>query len=166
MANRFANTANLFLTAVFFHPILPISIPIAFVGFIFSYWVDKYLLLRRHARPEQMSGLMAKSIANLLPFFAFLWSLNLLLFNRTLYSEYYDHDPRIKLVVPYVIIGLTTAFILLPVRTFINSCSKDDAADSTNYKYDDFYLKFPTDYERENPVTKNEAFIKMIEYKI
>jgi hypothetical protein len=94
MANRFSNTANLFLTSIFFHPILPISIPIALCGLIFSYWVDKYLLLRRHARPEQMSGLMAKFIANLLPYFAFLWSLNLLLFNRTLYKEFYDQDPR------------------------------------------------------------------------
>ena len=45
MASKFANTGNLFLTAVFFSPLLPISIPIAFVGFIFSYWVDKVTFL-------------------------------------------------------------------------------------------------------------------------
>ena len=44
MANRFANTSNLFLTAIFFHPLVPISIPIACVGFIFAYWVDKVSL--------------------------------------------------------------------------------------------------------------------------
>ena len=109
---------------------------------------------------------MAKFIANLLPFFAFLWALNLLLFNRTLYSVYYDNDPRFKLIVPYAIIGIASLFILFPVRTIINNCLKSDGIDILNYKFDDFYLKFPTDYERENPVTKNDAYIKMIEYKI
>lgn len=27
-------------------------------------------------------------------------------------------------------------------------------------------MKFPTDYDRENPVTKNEAFIKLLEHRI
>eukprot|EP00347_Sterkiella_histriomuscorum_P022863 403336874 len=166
MANRYSNTANLFLTAIFFHPLLPISIPIAMVGFIFSYWIDKSLLLRRHKIPEQMSGLMAKFIANLLPYFAFLWSLNLLLFYRTLYKEYYEDDPRQKLIVPYAIIGLTSFFIILPVRTIINRCLADNTEDALTYKYDDFMLQFPTDYDRENPVTKNEAFIKLLEHRI
>lgn len=92
MANRFANTGNLFLTAVFFHPLLPISIPIAGCGLFFSYWVDKYLLLRRHRTPEQMSGMMAHFFADFIPAWAFLWSLNLLLFYRTLYREYFGDE--------------------------------------------------------------------------
>ena len=166
MANRFANTANLFLTAVFFHPLLPISIPIAFCGFLLSYWIDKTLLLRRHKIPEQMSGLMAKFIANLLPYFAFLWSLNLLLFYRTLYQEYYTSEPRNKLIVPYAVIGTTGLFILLPIRTMINRCLNNSGEDTTTDKYDDFYNKFPTDYDRENPVTKNEAFMRLLEHRI
>ena len=27
-------------------------------------------------------------------------------------------------------------------------------------------MKFPTDYERENPVTKNEAFLKFLDQRI
>lgn len=42
MANVFANAGNLILTATFFHPLLPLSIPIAFLGFSLSYWVNKY----------------------------------------------------------------------------------------------------------------------------
>lgn len=166
MANRYSNTANLFLTAIFFHPLLPISIPIAVFGFLFSYWVDKILLLRVHKIPEQMSGLMAKFIANLIPYFAFLWSLNLLLFYRTLYKEYYTDDPRHKLIVPYVIIGVTSLSIILPIRTIINKCLADNSEDAVTYKYEDFMQKFPTDYDRENPVTKNDAFIKLLEHRI
>lgn len=72
---------------------------------------------------------MAKFIANLLPYFAFLWSLNLLLFYRTLYTEYTTDDPKNKLIVPYVIIGITSLFILLPIRTIINRCLIDDSLD-------------------------------------
>ncbi len=43
MANQFANTANLLLTAIFFHPLLPISIPIATVGLLFNYWANKVI---------------------------------------------------------------------------------------------------------------------------
>jgi len=41
MADVFANQANLLLTALFFHPLLPVSIPIALVATIFSYWTNK-----------------------------------------------------------------------------------------------------------------------------
>jgi hypothetical protein len=42
MADVFANAGNLILTATFFHPLLPLSMPIAFLGFSLSYWVNKY----------------------------------------------------------------------------------------------------------------------------
>lgn len=45
MASRIANTGNLFLVSIFFHPLLPITIPIALIGFIFSYWVDKVIII-------------------------------------------------------------------------------------------------------------------------
>jgi hypothetical protein len=79
-----------------------------------------------------MSGLMAKFIANLLPYFAFLWSLTLLLFFRNIYDEYDVKDPKTKLIVPYVIIGLTCLFILLPIRTVINRCLEETIEDAVN----------------------------------
>lgn len=131
MANRYSNTANLFLTAIFFSPLLPISIPIALVGFIFSYWIDKIMLLRRHNIPEQMSGLMAKFIANLLPYFAFLWSLNLLLFYRKMYEEYEVEDRNLRMICPIVVISITSCFIVLPIRTIINKCLSNQLEDES-----------------------------------
>jgi hypothetical protein len=52
MANEFANTANILLTAIYFHPLLPASIPIAFFGMICNYWASKYVFLRRMRVPE------------------------------------------------------------------------------------------------------------------
>ena len=44
MANFFTNTSNLFLTAVFFHTLLPVSCIIALFGLIFSYNIEKVSL--------------------------------------------------------------------------------------------------------------------------
>jgi hypothetical protein len=90
MADTFSNTANILLTAVFFHPLLPISIPIAFAGLFANYWVNKYTFLRRIRTPEQLSSLMPTFFANLIPYFALIWALDLLLFYRTLYSELFN----------------------------------------------------------------------------
>ena len=92
MADVFANAGNLLLTAFFFHPLLPLSIPIAFVALFLSYWVNKYLLLKRVKRPEEMSGLMANFFANLLPFLALIWSLSLVLFYRTIFKDLFKVD--------------------------------------------------------------------------
>jgi hypothetical protein len=41
MANLLSMTINIVSTAFFFAPLLPISIPIALVGTVLSYWIDK-----------------------------------------------------------------------------------------------------------------------------
>ncbi len=41
MLNQFSNTANLILTAIFFHPLFPLAIPIAFVVIVVNYWANK-----------------------------------------------------------------------------------------------------------------------------
>jgi hypothetical protein len=100
MADIFSNSGNLVLTAFFFQPLLPISIPIALGGIIFSYWVNKvisflvkflkYLLLRRVKRPEELSGFMAIFFANLVPWIAFLWALSMALFYRNIFRDVFS----------------------------------------------------------------------------
>lgn len=43
LANQFANVQNLMMTAVFFHTMLPLSIPIGTVGLFLHYWSNKVL---------------------------------------------------------------------------------------------------------------------------
>ena len=119
-----------------------------------------------------MSGMMANFFANLLPFFAFLWALNLVLFYRTLYIEYYfkdeNKDTKIltKTLEPIIIVSVAALFFVLPIRTIINKCLNNSGEELHKAKYDEFFLKFPTDYDRENPVTKNEGFLRVLDRKI
>jgi hypothetical protein len=122
MANVFANSGNLLLSAFFFHPLLPLSIPIAFIAMTFSYWVNKYLLLRRVKRPEEMSGLIAIFFAKLLPWLALIWSLSLALFYRTIFTDLMNIKEKGKLVPMWVMLGYSAIFALFPIRIFINRC--------------------------------------------
>ncbi len=78
--------------------------------------------------PEQMSGLMAKFFGSLLPFFALLWAIDLLLFYRTLYRELFGITELTKLIPPLGAIGVAILLILLPIRTCINKCYEDEQA--------------------------------------
>jgi hypothetical protein len=163
MANVFANSANLLLTALFFHPLLPLSIPIAFAGFFCSYWVNKYVFLRRIKRPEEMSGMMATFFANLLPEIALIWALSLALFYRRLYLDLFEGTQG-RILPAWVMFGIACFFILLPVRTCINRCFNEGAQAAKSYS--EGYLRFSSDYDRENPVTKKEGVIRLIEKQL
>jgi len=54
---------------VFYAFPLPIISVICFFGGIFQYWIEKYLLLRRHKIPEQIGPTMAEVFGNMIPFF-------------------------------------------------------------------------------------------------
>ncbi len=134
MLNQFSNTANLILTAIFFHPLFPLAIPIAFVGIVVNYWANKVFIitplkflkivfLRRMRVPEQMSSLMALFFANLIPYFAFLWSLSLLLFYRTLYHDVFElKQPFTKTLPALACLIFALILLLLPIRSCINKC--------------------------------------------
>ena len=55
MARRNSNTYLLFLMTIFYAPLEPLVVPIALVGALFTYWIDKVILLRRHKHPIAVS---------------------------------------------------------------------------------------------------------------
>jgi hypothetical protein len=50
----------------------------------------------------------------------------------------------------------------------INSCSRDsNLLDiDENVNYNNVFFKFSYDYDRENPVTKREGFLRMMEKRV
>ena len=55
--------------------------------------------------------------------------------------------------------------ILMPIRSCINKCYEDQRAIARE-TYDQKFAEFPTDYDRENPVTKNEGLVRIMEKKL
>jgi hypothetical protein len=56
MARRNANIMKTFLLAMYYSPILPIVWPITALSLVAEYWIAKYLLLRRHCRPDNLGN--------------------------------------------------------------------------------------------------------------
>lgn len=69
MAQRYANTMLMFCMCVFYVFPLPVMPLLCFGGASFQYWIEKYILLRRHKIPEQLGATMAQVFSNMIPFF-------------------------------------------------------------------------------------------------
>jgi hypothetical protein len=72
--NNLSNYLNLILTCLFYSPILPHAIPIAFIGSLLNYIVTKFMLVNFHKQPEELSDLLVVFFVNVLPFAAVVWT--------------------------------------------------------------------------------------------
>lgn len=73
MAQRYSNLMLLFMMTVFYTPILPITPLITGLGAIWQYWIEKYMLLRVHCRPETMGSFMPSLVSTALPIYVILY---------------------------------------------------------------------------------------------
>jgi hypothetical protein len=120
MANQFANIINLIMSAIFFHSMLPLAIPIGCVGLFANYWANKIVFLRRNRAPDAMSGLMAQFFANFIPVIALMWALDALLVFRVLYREIFYLTQVVKIVPSLACLGFVILFMVIPFRSMIN----------------------------------------------
>ena len=76
-----------FLVAIIYAPILPICLLIAVIGIGMEYWIDKYILLRRHKRPTRISDELSEFISSLIPWAIALYAILLFIYLTWLHSE-------------------------------------------------------------------------------
>lgn len=72
--------------------------------------------------PDQTSSLIVQFYGNLIPYIALLWSLDSILVFRRLYRDVFNIQNLVKLIPSLACIGFAILFILIPIRTMINSC--------------------------------------------
>jgi len=115
--------------------------------------------------PDQMSSLMVKFFANLVPYMALLWSLDSILVFRRLYREVFYITNIVKVFPSLACIVFAIIYMLIPVRTIINNCHDDESAIAAK-SYDEVMNGFLTDYDMENPITKNEGMLRKMEKRL
>ncbi|CAI2369250.1 unnamed protein product [Moneuplotes crassus] len=148
MAQRYSNTMLLFCMAVFYVFPLPIISFICLFGAIFQYWLEKYLLLKRHKIPEQIGETMAQIFSNMIPFFCLLYGISLFCFSNALSGG--------KGWVGMAAFTITLLNIILPFRQLLDYLKRDvERNDNPNYKEE--CLAFHTDYDRANPISATTA---------
>lgn len=88
VANNLSMYFSMISTCIFFAPILPIAIPVAFVGSVFFYGVQKYELLRVHKQPEQLNRQLGIFFAGMLPYLILVQAISFMVFLADLESSY------------------------------------------------------------------------------
>ena len=63
-------------------------------------------------------------------------------------------------------VALTSLLIIIPVGSIIDRSIKNEGEEINKLTYQQCFMKFPTDYDRENPVTKNEGFLRVLDQRI
>jgi len=115
--------------------------------------------------PDQMSGLMAKFFANVIPIIALMWALDSVLVFRILYREIFYMTSFVKVGPSLACIIFAVIFLLVPVRTMINNCFKDHTAEAEK-TYDEAFADFLADYDSENPMSKSEGMIRIMQKRL
>ncbi|CAI2368266.1 unnamed protein product [Moneuplotes crassus] len=150
MAQRYANTMLLICLAVFYISRIPIVSIILLFGAVFQYWLEKYLLLRRHKRPEKFSHEMSQVFSNMVPFLCLLYGMSLF---DTSWSVYKTIKP-----ISYMYLIVPLLLLILPICNVFKKCQKDiHKNDVCTHKEE--RMDFLTDYDRCNPATAKSARI-------
>ena len=87
-ADQISNFMVFLMTCLFYCPILPVAVPIAFIGSIMMYLANKYSLLNHVKMPDMFSTMMATFFANFMPFVILTWSIAYIVFISKINSSY------------------------------------------------------------------------------
>ncbi|CAD8188436.1 unnamed protein product [Paramecium octaurelia] len=148
LAMRYADIIKTMWLTFFFGTAIPLGVFSSLIGLSLFYLVDKYNLLRRRTVKENISQQLSWQMINMLEF--------VVLFNplgNTAVSIFLNQKFDIYSAIG-VIIGLSFQFLpihrcieaMFPVKNFEDPVS-----------YTKAQIEFDTDYDRENPVTKEKA---------
>ena len=171
---------NILLTCLFYSPIIPHAIPIALFATVWVYWVWKIMFLRFNKRPDMFSSYMATFFANLMPYAGLMWAISFAFFTERLKhtildqkttifapgSGYLDKGDLMRhegTFATFVVVLFAALCIICPCRLIIQACCVTEGDRELATPYSKMSTSFPTDYDRENPLTKKEGNKRIIE---
>eukprot|EP01016_Furgasonia_blochmanni_P005473 TRINITY_DN12122_c0_g1_i2.p1 TRINITY_DN12122_c0_g1~~TRINITY_DN12122_c0_g1_i2.p1 ORF type:complete len:341 (-),score=72.66 TRINITY_DN12122_c0_g1_i2:84-1046(-) len=151
----------------------PMALVFSMLGLVIMYWAEKRNLVRRYSVPPAMSESVMETLTKwllVLPAFA-------VLFHAGYMETYFNHakvptermKERIGIVIQLAAAFAFALFFLIykvfAMRgNFFRSVPHAKDEDETTVLYDDARIMFLTDYDRENPLTAQEALKNYISY--
>ena len=155
MSRRYAYTMLLFMTCIFFSFLSPILLVIGTFGAGYQFWIEKYVLLRRHKVPEVVGPQIAKFFSNLIPWAVLIWSTGVMGFTLTLSGG--------SNLLGLIAFFIALTFIFVPIRSillYLMPEVKKESGEEFLYKNQKF--NFLHDYDRQNPMTRDEARVEFL----
>jgi len=154
MPNLSAGLMKTFLLSLMYAPVLPFGLVIGFVGTLLQYWVNKYMLLRRHCRPVRLSDELDEVMLQFVPLSCGAYAVS---------TCYFYYDLSSALYLPGAIgCCIVLVYLLSPLRTIVKRLLRKStpslaSLSETTKSYEDSAIDFFTDYDRANPVTTEEG---------
>ena len=139
------------LMSFLYIPIFPFGPPVSFLGFLLGYWLEKYNFAHRYKKPEMLNRQLAEFYMNYFVVCLFTFAIGDYIFLHDVY------DTNLYCLLSSIAFGI---LIIVPYHKIL-SIKYIDIKDSDFFKstYQQSYdnLDFNFDYERANPMTKNEG---------
>lgn len=140
------------LMSFLYIPIFPLGILISFLGFIVAYWLEKINFAHYYKRPEMLNKQLCEFYVSYFVVVLFAYGVGDYIFLGDAYSN------QTWSLVNIIVFGV---LIIIPYHKIL---SRDyiEFSESDIYKktYDEVYVYFNNDYERANPMTKQEGDIR------
>jgi len=163
MALRFANVNKTLIFTGLFIPFIPLGIIFSMIGFIITYWVDKYLLLRRYVCANRLSFALPKAMFITAEWFIVAYAFgNIAIF----FIPVKDGD---RLVIKnlnnsyfwgslFIFISVLIYKFLIPSNSIHNIFTKTKVQ-SRDVRYEDVKDQLPEDYEKFHPVYRRHGML-------
>ena len=158
LAYKLSYLAKTLSMCFFYFPIFPLGFIIAFIGFIFAYWAEKYVFTHQCKRPDMLDEIIEKYYANYFIVVLFIGGIGDFIFLHNAF------DTNIWNYINIILFGV---LIIVPYTKFIK-CNYVDAERTYKYNLNDIYFTFYNDYQRQNPLTKKlglENYLKELKKK-
>ncbi|KRX08918.1 hypothetical protein PPERSA_09022 [Pseudocohnilembus persalinus] len=147
-ATSYADVLKTMWFTYFFATCLPIGLFLSTISLIFYYWVDKYNLIHKRTIKESISKDVSLEMIELLDLCLLLFGLGNLFFNYLLFDR----------IGGYILIQimLSIAYAMTPWKEILKKLASQSIDDLQ--RYEDIELThFHNNYDRLNPITKNQA---------
>ena len=149
---KYSFYTNVILTTFFYMSLFPLGVVFSFVGLLFSYFLE-IVHLGFYKRPEVLNSRLCKVFIHHFKIAIAVFAIGNFVFLRDV-EKHYDIDWSLINLILFIII----AFI--PYHEIKFNLLGVTEGEITKGSYDEYELTFPTDYEKQNPLTKKAAMIK------
>ena len=106
IASKYSYITTTLLISFFYLPIFPLGILISFIGFIFSFFLEKYNFINKYKKPIMLNNRIYEVYSNYFLIILFMASLGDYLFLKSVFNSKFAHFANIitfafLLIIPY-----------------------------------------------------------------
>ena len=152
LSYKYSYLTNTLLTSLFYMSIFPLGTVFCVVALILCYFFEIFYL-GFYKRPELLNSRLCKFFIQNFKVVISVFCIGNYVFLSSINEHYRKGWSIINLIIFIVI-----AFI--PYHSFRLNFLGTTEGEASKGSYDDYALMFPTDYEKENPLTKKRGMIK------